>query len=116
MKLSYLALWVFAVPSFAQVTAPVTTGTVYVNARIVTAPCLPKISLKLNETTLLAQSHQLEMNFAHCRQSAQQHTWVPFTLKLGTQKHVFLQPLRNNAFVLSLPANKAAQSLEINYD
>ncbi|MEQ5317490.1 hypothetical protein ABN239_10655 [Providencia vermicola] len=116
MKLGYLALWVFAVPAFAQSTAPVTTGTVYVNARIVTAPCLPKISLKLNETTLLAPTYQLEMNFFHCRQSTQQHTWVPFTLKLGTEKYVFSQPLRNNAFLLSLPANNTAQRLEINYD
>ncbi len=116
MKLGYLALWAFAIPSFAKSTAPVTTGTVYVNARIVTAPCQPVISLKLNESTLLAQTYQLEINFSHCRLSTQQHAWVPFTLKLGMQKYVFSQPQRNNAFVLSLPANKTAQRLEINYD
>lgn len=116
MKLGYLALWAFAIPSFAKSTAPVTTGTVYVNARIVTAPCQPVISLKLNESTLLAQTYQLEINFSHCRQATQPHAWVPFTLKLGMQKYVFSQPQRNNAFVLSLPANKTAQRLEINYD
>lgn len=116
MKLSYFALWAFAVPTFAQSTAPVTTGTVYVNARIVTAPCQPVISLKLNEKMLLALNYQLEMNFTHCRKSGQQSTWVPFTLTLGTQKYMFSQPLPNNTFVLSLPSNKAAQRLEINYD
>lgn len=116
MRLGYLALWLFAIPSFAKSTAPVTTGTVYVNARIVTAPCLPVISLKLNENTLLAQTYQLEINFSHCRQATQQHAWAPLTLKLGTQKYALSQPLRNNTFMLSLPANKAAQRLEINYD
>ncbi|MGF7481907.1 hypothetical protein [Providencia sp. SP181] len=116
MKLRYLALWAFAAPIFAQSTAPVTTGTVYVNARIVTAPCLPKISLKLNETTLLAQTYQLEMNFSHCNQLAKRHAWVPFTLKLGAEKHVLAQPLHNNTFLLSIPANNTAQRLEINYD
>ncbi|WP_375084002.1 hypothetical protein ACE2AL_03860 [Providencia sp. SKLX074055] len=116
MKLRYLALWAFAVPTFAQSTAPVTTGTVYVNARIVTAPCLPQISLKLNENTLLVQTYQLEMNFSHCRSLAQQQTWVPFTLKLGAKKYVLSRPLHNNAFLLSIPANNMAQRLEINYD
>lgn len=116
MKLRYLVLWALAIPALAQSTAPVTTGTVYVNARIVAAPCLPKISVKLNENTLLAQTYQLAINFSHCRQLTQQQTWVPFTLKLGAQKYVFSQPLRNNAFLLSVPANNTAQRLEINYD
>ncbi|WP_272682166.1 hypothetical protein [Providencia sp. PROV129] len=116
MKLRYLVLWAFAAPIFAQSTAPVTTGTVYVNARIVTAPCLPQISLRSNKNALISITYKLEMNFKHCRKSGQQHTWVPFTLTLGMQKYVFSQPLPNNTFLLSFQANKAAQRLEINYD
>lgn len=116
MKLRYLALWALAAPIFAQSIAPATMGTIYVNARIVTAPCLPQISLKLHENALITPTYQLEMNFTHCRKSGQQHTWVPFTLTLGTQKYVFSQPLPNNTFLLSFLANKEAQRLEINYD
>lgn len=117
MKLRHLALWAFTIPIFAESAVPVTTGTLYVNARIVTAPCLPNISLKLNENTLITANYKLEMHFSHCSKSAQrQQTWAPFTLKLGTEKHVLSRPLGNNTISFSIPVSNKTQRVEVNYD
>ncbi|QPE18338.1 hypothetical protein IMQ36_04110 [Providencia rettgeri] len=116
MKLNYLALWAFAIPIFAESAVPVTTGTIYINARIVTAPCLPDISLKLNESTLIAATYSVKMHFSHCSKPIQKQAWAPFTLKLGNNQYVLTQPRRNNTILFSIPASNKMQRVEINYD
>ncbi|MDD9338661.1 hypothetical protein [Providencia heimbachae] len=116
MKLYHLGLWMLTVPAFVAIATPQLTGTVYVNARFVTTPCQPYVTLQRAINYASDPVYQFKISFAHCMKTKQSHQRLPFSLKLGSEKLVFSTPLTNNTVSFLVPSNNSAHRLEMSYD
>lgn len=116
MKLHYLGLWMLTMPALSATIAPQTTGTIYVNARFVTTPCQPIISMQRAVNHVSEPVYQFNVSFAHCVATKKHHQRLPFSLTLGNEKLRISAPQVNNSFSFSVPSNNSARRLEMRYD
>ncbi|EPG7579220.1 hypothetical protein [Providencia rettgeri] len=116
MKLHHLALWILAMPAFSAELPLQTTGTLYVHARLVTAPCQPKVTIQRDVSHVNSTVYQLNVSFIHCLPTAYNQTWSPFTLKFAGQRYLASTLNTSKNMMFSLPTGRSTHRLEMIYD
>lgn len=93
-----------------------TTGTIYVNARFVTSPCQPNVTMTRVTNHADETAYQFNMSYVHCITNTYRQAWSPFTLKFSGRQYVFSKPPKNKSMTFILPAENSARRLEMIYD